>query len=70
MVEKSSNEGEKTFAIIIGLLAGVALIIIFLAFVRKVFGEHGNTYFFLFYLYIGISYIFIYTEKLFTDNIY
>ncbi|OAY57187.1 plasmodesmata-located protein 7 [Manihot esculenta] len=35
--DKSINEGEKTFAIIIGLLAGVALIIIFLTFIRKVF---------------------------------
>ncbi|THG22058.1 hypothetical protein TEA_018043 [Camellia sinensis var. sinensis] len=34
------NEGEKTFAIIIGLLAGVALLIIFLTFLRKVF--EGN----------------------------
>lgn len=42
MADKSSNEGEKTFAIIIGLLAGVALIIIFLTFMRKVFGEYGK----------------------------
>ncbi|XP_050226442.1 plasmodesmata-located protein 7 [Mercurialis annua] len=34
--DKSINEGEKTFAIIIGLLAGVALIIIFLIFIRKI----------------------------------
>ncbi|XP_044478703.1 plasmodesmata-located protein 7-like [Mangifera indica] len=40
--DKHSNEGEKTFAIIIGLLAGVALLIIFLTFVRKLFGEHGK----------------------------
>ncbi|KAL5570908.1 hypothetical protein UlMin_020505 [Ulmus minor] len=40
--DKSSNEGEKTFAIIIGLLAGVALLIIFLAFIRKVFGGSGK----------------------------
>lgn len=45
MADKSSNEGEKTFAIIVGLLAGVALIIIFLTFIRKVFGEHGNVSF-------------------------
>lgn len=43
-VGKSSDEGEKTFAIIIGLLAGAALLIIFLAFIRKVIegGESGN----------------------------
>ncbi|WCJ25193.1 plasmodesmata-located protein 7 [Euphorbia peplus] len=40
--EKSINEGEKTFAIIIGLLAGVALIIIFLAFIRKIFEGSGK----------------------------
>ncbi|KAL2241121.1 UNVERIFIED_CONTAM: Plasmodesmata-located protein 7, partial [Sesamum indicum] len=34
------GESEKTFAIIIGLLAGVALLIIFLTFVRRIFG--GN----------------------------
>ncbi|QHO59129.1 plasmodesmata-located protein 7 isoform X1 [Arachis hypogaea] len=33
---RSDNEGEKTFAIIIGLLAGVALLIIFLAFLRRI----------------------------------
>ncbi|XP_044505150.1 plasmodesmata-located protein 7-like [Mangifera indica] len=40
--EKHSNEGEKTFAIIIGLLAGVALLIIFLTFIRRVYGENGK----------------------------
>lgn len=40
--DKSTNDGEKTFAIIIGLLAGVALLIIFLAFIRKVFEGPGN----------------------------
>ncbi|KDP25790.1 hypothetical protein JCGZ_22512 [Jatropha curcas] len=40
--DKSVNEGEKTFAIIIGLLAGVALVIIFLMFLRKVFGGNGK----------------------------
>lgn len=41
--EKSStNDGEKTFAIIIGLLAGVALLIIFLTFVRKLFEGPGK----------------------------
>ncbi|KAF5750009.1 putative DUF26 domain-containing protein 1 precursor [Tripterygium wilfordii] len=39
---KSVDEGEKTFAIIIGLLAGVALIIIFLTFLRKIFGGNGK----------------------------
>ncbi|KAI3781216.1 hypothetical protein L2E82_11225 [Cichorium intybus] len=36
------DEAEKTFAIIIGLLAGVALIIIFLTFMRKAFGRNGK----------------------------
>ncbi|KAF3445186.1 hypothetical protein FNV43_RR14880 [Rhamnella rubrinervis] len=40
--DKSSNEGEKTFAIIVGLLAGVALLIIFLTFMRKVFEGNGK----------------------------
>ncbi|KAK3218542.1 hypothetical protein Dsin_012512 [Dipteronia sinensis] len=40
--DKSSNGGEKTFAIIIGLLAGVALVIIFLTFIRKIFEGHGK----------------------------
>lgn len=38
----SSHEGEKTFAIIIGLLAGVALLIIFLTFMRRVLGGKGK----------------------------
>ncbi|KAL0283014.1 UNVERIFIED_CONTAM: Plasmodesmata-located protein 7, partial [Sesamum angustifolium] len=38
------GESEKTFAIIIGLLAGVALLIIFLTFVRRMFGGNGETY--------------------------
>ncbi|KAK9902358.1 hypothetical protein M0R45_001597 [Rubus argutus] len=46
--DKSYSEGEKTFAIIIGLLAGVALLIIFLTFVRKVFGENGKIFTLLF----------------------
>ncbi|KAJ4839004.1 Plasmodesmata-located protein 7 [Turnera subulata] len=37
--DKSTNEGEKTFAIIMGLLAGVALLIIFLIFVGKMVNE-------------------------------
>ncbi|KAG5247292.1 cysteine-rich repeat secretory protein [Salix suchowensis] len=40
--DKSTNDGEKTFAIIIGLLAGVTLLIIFLIFLRKVFGGNGK----------------------------
>ncbi|KAI4299609.1 hypothetical protein L6164_033051 [Bauhinia variegata] len=40
--DKSSNEGEKTFAIIVGLLAGVALLIIFLVFLRRAFGGEGK----------------------------
>lgn len=40
--DKSSNDGEKTFAIIIGLLAAVALLIIFLIFIRKVFEGPGK----------------------------
>lgn len=36
------SESEKTFAIIIGLLAGVALLIIFLTFVRRIFGGYGK----------------------------
>lgn len=46
--DKSYSEGEKTFAIIIGLLAGVALLIIFLTFVRKVFGGNGKIFTFIF----------------------
>ncbi|KAG9443934.1 hypothetical protein H6P81_015274 [Aristolochia fimbriata] len=42
----SSNDSEdetgKTLAIIVGLVAGVALIIVFLAFVRKVCEGHGD----------------------------
>ncbi|OMO99226.1 hypothetical protein COLO4_13430 [Corchorus olitorius] len=40
--DKSSNDGEKTFAIIIGLLAGIALLIIFFAFLRKVVDRNGK----------------------------
>ncbi|XP_071711982.1 plasmodesmata-located protein 7 [Rutidosis leptorrhynchoides] len=36
------DEAEKTFAIIVGLLAGVALIIIFLTFMRKAFARNGK----------------------------
>ena len=39
--DSSHNDGEKTFAIIVGLLAGVALLIIFLTFMRKVFEGNG-----------------------------
>lgn len=39
----NSNGGTKTFAIIIGLLAGIALLIIFLTFMRNVCGGgHGK----------------------------
>ncbi|EYU30895.1 hypothetical protein ABFS82_08G216300 [Erythranthe guttata] len=38
----SHSDSEKTFAIIIGLLAGVALLIIFLTFVRRIFGGNGK----------------------------
>ncbi|XP_039049382.1 plasmodesmata-located protein 7-like [Hibiscus syriacus] len=40
--DKSRMDGEKTFAIIIGLLAGIALLIIFLAFLRKVVDRNGK----------------------------
>ncbi|KAI9118018.1 hypothetical protein K1719_010350 [Acacia pycnantha] len=40
--EKSNGEGEKTFAIIVGLLAGVAILIIFLAFLRKLCEDRGK----------------------------
>ena len=35
------NEIEKTLAILIGLIAGIALIIVFLSFLRKVLGGKG-----------------------------
>ncbi|CDP01642.1 unnamed protein product [Coffea canephora] len=38
----SHSDSEKTFAIIIGLLAGVALIIILATFMRRTFGENGK----------------------------
>ncbi|CAI9110249.1 OLC1v1010243C1 [Oldenlandia corymbosa var. corymbosa] len=38
----SHTESEKTFAIIIGLLAGVALIIILATFMRRAFGGNGK----------------------------
>ncbi|KAM1166439.1 hypothetical protein TB2_025258 [Malus domestica] len=40
--DKSINDGEKTFAVIIGLLAGVALLIVFLTFIRRIFGGNGT----------------------------
>ncbi|KAI3451295.1 hypothetical protein Pfo_007960 [Paulownia fortunei] len=40
--DTSHSQSEKTFAIIIGLLAGVALVIVFLTFVRRIFGEMVN----------------------------
>ncbi|KAL1540751.1 Plasmodesmata-located protein 7 [Salvia divinorum] len=36
------SESEKTFALIIGLLAGVALLIIFLTFLGRLFGRNGK----------------------------
>ncbi|KAK7300676.1 hypothetical protein RJT34_11524 [Clitoria ternatea] len=39
---KSGNQGQKTFAIIIGSLAGVAILIIFLAFLTKICGRQGK----------------------------
>lgn len=41
IADKSMNESEKTFAIIVGLLAGVALIIIFVNFIRNVSERDG-----------------------------
>ncbi|KAH6796926.1 plasmodesmata-located protein 7 [Perilla frutescens var. hirtella] len=38
----SHSESEKTFALIIGLLAGVALLIIFLTFLSRLFGRNGK----------------------------
>ncbi|XP_031389954.1 plasmodesmata-located protein 7-like [Punica granatum] len=35
--DEEDDDGEKTFAIMIGLLAGVALLVIFLTFLRKAF---------------------------------
>ncbi|XP_052190931.1 plasmodesmata-located protein 7-like [Diospyros lotus] len=40
--DSSLNEGQKRFAIILGLLAGVALLIIFLTFMRRAFGQNGK----------------------------
>ncbi|GKV00209.1 hypothetical protein SLEP1_g12941 [Rubroshorea leprosula] len=39
---KSGKGGDKIFAIIIGLLAGVALLIIFFTFIRKAFEGNGK----------------------------
>lgn len=40
---KSKNGGEKTFVIIIGLLAGLAVLVIFLAFLKSICTRsHGN----------------------------
>lgn len=39
---KSDHDGEKTFAIIIGLLAAVAILIIFLAFLRRICEGQGK----------------------------
>lgn len=40
--DSSDNESEKTFAIIIGLLAGITLFIVFLVFMRRLFWGNGN----------------------------
>lgn len=47
---KSGNGGEKTFAIIIGLLAGVAILIIFLAFLRRICEGQGKDHTFSLHL--------------------
>ncbi|XP_057784188.1 plasmodesmata-located protein 7-like [Salvia miltiorrhiza] len=38
----SHSDSEKTFAIVLGLLAGVALLIIFLTFLRRISGRNGK----------------------------
>ena len=43
--ESPHSESEKTFALIIGLLAGVALLIIFLTFLGRLFGRNGEDIF-------------------------
>ncbi|CAA3027829.1 cysteine-rich repeat secretory protein 60-like [Olea europaea var. sylvestris] len=40
--DSSDNESEKTFAIIIGLLAGITLFIVFLVFMRRLFWGNGK----------------------------
>ncbi|XP_042015628.1 plasmodesmata-located protein 7-like [Salvia splendens] len=40
--ESPHSESEKTFALIIGLLAGVALLIIFLTFLGRLFSRNGK----------------------------
>ena len=55
MIVESHSDSEKTFAIIIGLLAGVALIIIFATFMRRVFGGNGKTIF-IFFLFFSIAF--------------
>ncbi|KAK4430431.1 Plasmodesmata-located protein 7 [Sesamum alatum] len=40
--DSSHSESEKTFAIVVGLLAGVALVIIFLTFIGRLFGRNGK----------------------------
>ncbi|GFP94452.1 cysteine-rich repeat secretory protein 60 [Phtheirospermum japonicum] len=41
--ESPHSESEKTFAIVVGLLAGVALLIIFLTFLGRLIGRNGET---------------------------
>ncbi|CAK7339002.1 unnamed protein product [Dovyalis caffra] len=60
IADKYSNDGEKTFAIIVGLLAGVAIVIIFLAFLRRVFGGNGKIPTFLlpqFHIWLSSSFV-------------
>ncbi|XP_059649693.1 plasmodesmata-located protein 6-like [Cornus florida] len=40
--KSDDNDTEKTLAIIIGLIAGVSLIIVFLSFLRKIFEKKGG----------------------------
>lgn len=56
-VGDSHNDGEKTFAIVAGLLAGIALVIIFLTFVRKVAGGHGINFLFITFLFFHLLHI-------------
>jgi len=42
VADKSNHGGVKTFSIIIGSLAGVAILIIFFAFMSKICGRQGK----------------------------
>lgn len=51
----NDDEIEKTLAIIIGLIAGVALLIVFLSFLRKLYDSgKGISFFCLSFLYVLI----------------